>query len=273
MASREGPTRACLFLLPLTSSLLLLSGCQFTPLMNRIAVGEEPIVVFVAEAGDGSTDLFAVSPGGGPVHQLTFNRPVESHPALAPGGTMVAFLRQPLRGDSSSRQVIVMNLLNASERDVPLPAEAGAPLRLAWEAGQSALVVATDRGAWQVAAPPGRGTARRLDGPDRARADTLLGVGVGDPVFALVTACGNGGICARGPGGEEQLLAVRGEMPFRWGADSLAWFDQDRIEVRPLGAGRTRQVMWTRAPRNPRQATYAAPPRPEGAGETGLVVP
>jgi len=241
--------------------------------MNRIAVGEEPIIVLVAEAGDGSTDLFAVSPGGGPVHQLTFNRPVESHPALAPGGTMVAFLRQPLRGDSTTRQVVVMNLLSAAERDLSLPAEAGAPVGLAWDAGEAALVVATDRGTWQLAAPPGRGAARRLEGPERARADTLLAVGVGDPVFALVVTCGDGGICARGPGGEEQRLAARGTMPFRYGADSLAWFDQDRIEVRPLGAGRTRQVMWTQAPRNPRQATYAAPARPVPGGETGLVVP
>jgi len=251
----------------------LLSACQFTPLMNRIAVGEEAMVIFVAEAGDGSTDLFAVSAGGGPVHQLTFNRPVESHPALSPDGTVVAFLRQPVRGDSTTREVAVMNLVNAAERRLPLPAEAGAPLRLAWTDDGGGILVRTTTGVWQMVAPPAAPAARRLEAGELARADTLLAVGLGHPVFAVVEPCGEGGLCAAGAGGQRQELTSRGTMPFRWGADSVAWFDQDRIEVRPLGAGRSRQVMWTRAPRNPRQATHAPGPGSSRRGESGLMEP
>jgi len=241
--------------------------------MNRIAVGEEPLVVFVAEAGDGSTDLFAVSAGGGPVHQLTYNRPVESHPAVAPGAAAVAFLRQPLRADSTGRVVTVMNLLNAAERELPLPDGAGAPLGVAWDEAGTAILVRTDRGTWRLVAPPGRGDPRELTGAEAARADTVLSVGIGDPVFALVESCGEGGLCAVSAAGERQQLAVRGSMPFRWGRDSLAWFDQDRIEVRPLGSGRSRQLMWTLVPRQPRQASHGTPSGPPRQGESGLVVP
>lgn len=240
--------------------------------MNRMAVGEEPIVVFVADAADGSTDLFAVSPGGGAVHQLTYNRPVESHPALDPAGTVVAFFRQPPSGDSTARIIGVMNLLNAAEREIRLPATAGTPLRLAWDSGGRTLIVGTTRGTWAVPAPPARGAPARLEGPEAARADTLLGVPLGDPVLALAAPCGDG-ICAVLPSGEVQLLVPRGQMPFRWGADSVAWFDGDRIEVRPLGPGRSRHVMWSRPPARPRQATYArGTPGPTG-GETGLIPP
>jgi hypothetical protein len=241
--------------------------------MNRIAVGEEPIVILVGEAADGSTDLFAVSPGGGPVHQVTFNRPVESHPALNPAGTVVAFFRQPVRGDSTTREVVVLNLVNAAERRLALPEGAGAPLRLAWDRSGERLVVGTDRGIWEMAAPPARPEPSQLDGSAAASADTLLSVSLGEPAFALAEPCEGGAICAMSPAGERQVLAARGTMPFRWGTDSLAWFDQDRIEVRPLGAGRSRQVMWSRPPANPRQATYAAGPATVRPAPTGLVVP
>jgi hypothetical protein len=241
--------------------------------MNRIAVGEEPLVMFVAEAADGSTDLFAVSPGGGPVHQVTFNRPVESHPALNPAGTVVAFFRQPVRGDSTTREVVVLNLVNSAERRLALPEGAGAPLRLAWDKVGERLVVGTDRGIWEMAAPPARPEPRQLEGPAAASADTLLSVGLGEPAFALAEPCEGGAICAMSPAGERQVLAARGTGPFRWGADSLAWFDQDRIEVRPLGAGRSRQVMWSQPPDNPRQATYAAGTGAPRQVPTGLVVP
>jgi hypothetical protein len=241
--------------------------------MNRIAVGEEPLVMFVAEAADGSTDLFAVSPGGGPVHQVTFNRPVESHPALNPAGTVVAFFRQPVRGDSTTREVVVLNLVNSAERRLALPEGAGAPLRLAWDKVGERLVVGTDRGIWEMAAPPARPEPRQLEGPAAASADTLLSVGLGEPAFALAEPCEGGAICAMSPAGERQVLAARGTGPVRWGADSLAWFDQDRIEVRPLGAGRSRQVMWSQPPDNPRQATYAAGTGAPRQVPTGLVVP
>lgn len=240
--------------------------------MNRIAVGEEPFVVFVAEGTDGSTDLFAVSAGGGPVHQITYNRPVESHPALSPDGAALAFLRESFGGDSTTREVVVMNLLNAAERRVALPPAAGVPLMVAWHEAGGTLVVRTTAGAWEVAAPPAEPRPRPLDAGELARADTLLAVGIGRPVFALVEACGPG-LCAVGGEGQRQELTSRGSMPFRWGADSLAWFDQGRIEVRPLGAGRSRQVMWSREPRNPRQATYAPGVPGNRRGESGLMEP
>lgn len=241
--------------------------------MNRLAVGEEAIVIFVAEAGDGSTDLFAVAAEGGAVHQLTYNRPVESHPALSPDGGAVAFLRRPLRGDSTSDVVTVMNLLNAAERQVPLPKEAGVVQRVAWTPGGEALVVGTTTGPWRVAAPPARPAPRRLEGSEAARADTLLMVGLGSPVFAVVRDCEGDGLCVHTVGGEIEPLTERGIGAFRWGADSVAWFEQERIEIRPLGPGMSRQLIWSRVPRNPRQATYAPGSGRQRQPEAGLVTP
>ena len=260
---------------PLRVVLLLpsLLACQFTPLMNRLAVGEEPIIVFVAEAADGSTDLFAVSAGGSSVHQLTYNRPVESHPALSPDGSAVAFLRRPLRADSTGNEVTLMNLLNAAERQFPLPEEAGAVLRVAWTRDGGALVVRTTRGPWRIEAPPADADPRPLAGTEAAQADTLLAVALGQPVFALVKPCEGQGLCVHTVGGEVEPLTSRGSGAFRWGVDSVAWFEQERIEVRPLGPGLSRQVMWTRVPRNPREATYAAASGPPRQPETGLVAP
>lgn len=266
--------RNVLALTCLTPSLLAIAGCQFSPLMNRIAVGEEPIVILVGDAPDGSTDLFAASPGGGPVYQLTFNRPVESHPALAPAGTMVAFFRQPVQGDSTTRVVTVMNLLNASERELELPEGAGAPLDLAWRPSGTALLVRTTQGLYELQAPPAHPAPRRLVGEEMGRAVLEVLVAVGDPVFAIVDNCLGGGVCSYPLGvGAPQQLSPRGADPLRWGRDSVAWFDQDRLEVRPLGPGRSRHVMWTQVPAHPRQATYAPGPPRRSEGETGLVVP
>lgn len=251
-----------------------LAACQFSPLMNRIAVGQEPIVIMVGEAADGSTDLFAASPGGGPVYQITFNRPVESHPALAPSGTVVAFFRQPASGDSTGRVVTVMNLLNASERELALPDEAGAPLELAWRPTGTSLLVRTTRGVWEMQAPPAQPVPRRLVGESMGRAALDLVVAVGEPPFAIVDRCPDGGICTYALDGRApQQISPRGTGPLRWGADSVAWFDQDRLEVRPLGPGRSRHVMWTQVPANLRQATYAPGPAGPRQGESGLVVP
>lgn len=262
-------TTACL-----STALLAVAGCQFSPLMNRIAVGEEPIVVLVGDAPDGSTDLFAASPGGGPVYQITFNRPVESHPVLAPSGTVVAFFRQPVQGDSTTRVVTVMNLLNASERELELPEGAGAPLQLAWRPSGTALLVRTSRGIWELQAPPAQPVPRRLVGEEMGRAALEVVVTLGSPAFAIVDRCQDGGICSFPLDGRApQQISARGNDPLRWGADSVAWFDQDRLEVRPLGPGRSRHVMWTQVPPRPRQATYAPGPARRPEGETGLVVP
>lgn len=241
--------------------------------MNRLAPGEEPIVVFVGEAGDGSTDLFAVSAGGGTVYQLTYNRPVESRPALSPDGAAVAFLRRPLRDDGAGAEVTVMNLLNAAERQLPLPAEAGAPVAVAWSRDGRALLARTGTGIWRLDAPPADPAPRALAGAEATAADSLLGILLGSPAFARVEPCEAGGFCVRTAEGELGPLTATGREPFRWGADSVAWFDGERIEVRPLGPGRSRHLIWTQPPRNPREATYAAAVGPPPPRETGLVPP
>jgi hypothetical protein len=231
-------------------------------------------VIFVGEASDGSTDLFAASPGGGSVHQITFNRPVESHPTLAPSGTAVAYFRQPVSGDSTTRIVIVMNLVNAAERELELPPDAGAPLGITWRPSGTALLVRTTRGIWEMQPPPADPAPRRLVDELMGRAALQVAVTVGDPPFAIVDDCPDGGVCSYPlDGSAPQKISPAGTGPFRWGADSVAWFDQDRIEVRPLGPGRSRHVMWTQAPARPRQGTYAAGSGGPRQPETGLVIP
>jgi hypothetical protein len=75
--------------------LLLLgtAGCNFSPLMNRIEVGQEPFVVVVGEGADGRADLFAVSSGGGEMTQLTYTTLLEVGPRLTPEGALLGFIR------------------------------------------------------------------------------------------------------------------------------------------------------------------------------------
>ena len=98
------------------------------------------------------------------------------------------------------------------------------------------------------------------DDPRRGGADTALAVLLGDPPVARVVPCPAdltaAGFCAEAVDGTSQPLGAAVSEPFRWGTDSLGYFDGERLMVRPLAGGRARLLAWHRAPANARQATY-----------------
>jgi DNA-directed RNA polymerase subunit beta len=71
-----------------------------------------------------------------------------------------------------------------------------------------------------------------LDATTAAQADSALMVRLGTPAFARAEMCSDRGICVTGPSGIPSRVSVSGSSPFRWGSDSLAWFDGDRIMIR-----------------------------------------
>jgi hypothetical protein len=236
--------------------LLGAAGCNFSPLMNQIEVGEEPFVVVVGEGADGRADLFAVSSGGGALRQLTFTTLLERGPQLTPEGAILAFLRMRDTLATTPREVVVMNLLNGSERRLALPAEAGQPQALGWSDDQTTLYVRTDRGAWALSAPPAEPNARPAK-PGDAMADTALALWLGSPRFARVIPC-DSGVCVETLRGDTAQLSATGRDPFRWGTDSVAWFDGERLMVRSLGPGLPRRLEWSSAPTGVRDGAYAA---------------
>ena len=238
---------------------VILAACRVTPLSNRIAVGEEPFVIFVGEGPGGVTDLFASAASGGEVVQLTFSRERESSPALDPTGSIVAFLRRPVR-DEERTYLVVMNLQSGAERETHVPTALGAPGRVGWTADGDHIVVAAELGVLETAAPPDLLELAPLpsSGSVRAGAESALAVLLGEPVFARVVPCAMGagrGICVEA-GGRLQSLVEDGRDPVRWGRDSLGYFRDDVLWVRPLGGGRPRRLHWSRAPANPREPTY-----------------
>ena len=240
------------YLLPLT---LLVLGCKMSlsPVKNRIGIGVEPYVIFDGDGEDGQGDLYAASTSGGSTFRLTFSRAHESNPALSPNGAMLAFIRGPLAADSSSQRVWIMNLLNGSERELP----AINPRQVAWSRDGSTLFVTTPAGVFAIPAPPVAPSLALLSGSEAAAADSALAVQLGDPVIAIVEPChGPSGLCASGNGAEPQRITDRGRAAFRWGADSVGYFVDDVVEVRPLGGGTTRQVRWANMPAHPRTATH-----------------
>ncbi|MFZ5623335.1 MAG: TolB family protein [Gemmatimonadota bacterium] len=253
----------------LTGVVLLGSACSsaLSPLKNKIKVGEEDFAVFAADGPGGQSDLFAVLAAGGSVHQLTFTQLAEDAPALSPDGGGVAFLRARAGADSGSRRVWVMNLLNGAERELPLPDGAGAPSEVAWSRDGRSIYVRTDAGLYRVAAPPADPAPARVSGTDSLAADSALALVLGDPPLARVTPCpaGVAGICVTTVTGETQVLEKEGRDPTRWGPDSLGFFvgDGNDFEVRPLGGGRSRRLLWKRVPNGAHHMTYArALPRP-----------
>ena len=247
---------------------LLLAGCQdtFYPLKNRITPGLDPFVVFAAEGQGGARELWAAHTGGGTVYQLTYTLGDESAPALAPTGGVLAFIRSTARGDSAGRRIWFMNLVTGAERDLPSLPDASIPSRLAFSADGARLYARTPTGLWGIDAPPLPSAPRRLAGADSLAADSALTVYLGDPPFARIAACvaRTGWICAFPPGKEETPLQEGGVEPVRWGPDSVGYLVGGRLIVRSGGAGRSREVMWTRVPPNPESPTYApaTPPRP-----------
>jgi hypothetical protein len=235
-------------------------ACSFSPLANRIEVGEEAFVVLVATGPDGMTDLHAVPAGGGTTARITFTPMVESSPALSRGGDVVAFLRGADSLPDTPRDLVVMNLLNGAERTLPVPVAAGHIDRLAWSEDGTALLLATATGSWAITAPPATPVATQLDGAAREAADSALTTWLGRPRFARAFNCPAGqGVCLIGPSGDTAVLASRGRDPFAWGQDSVGWFEGDAMYVRSLGPATPRPVsLGQRGPTGARQGTYAA---------------
>ncbi len=229
----------------------LVLGCGLSPIDHRIKLGEEPFVVFVGEGNDHNTDLFTTTTSGGHVYQLTFTRVIEAAPALANGGTMVAFLRMRDTMPSTRRDLVIMNLENGAEKTVPLPASAGPARSMGWSAGDSVVYVRTDRGLWQANVPASGTAASTVPASDTLVASQATAAWLGQPPFAEAIPCPTG-ICLIGPRHDTTALSATGHDPMRWGRDSVAWFEGSEIVVRSLGAGRARRVVLKDAPANPR---------------------
>jgi hypothetical protein len=236
-------------------------GCSFSPLANRIDIGEEAFVVLVATGADGFVDLHAVPAGGGTTARITFTPLVESHPALSRGGDVLAFLRGRDTLPETPRDLVVMNLLNGAERTLPVPEAAGRIERLAWSDDGTQLLLATATGTWAITAPPAKAVAEQLDGDARDVADSALTTWLGRPRFARAFNCPEGqGVCLVGPSGDTAVIASRGRDAFAWGRDSVGWFEGDAMYVRSLGPATARPVsLGQRGPTGARQGTYAAP--------------
>lgn len=244
--------------------LLVGTGCGLTPLDRRIAVGEDPFLIFVAEGIDGATDLFASTPAGENAIQLTFTRQAEQLPALAPGGTMVAYVR----GDTAAGlSFVVLNLLSGAERDLPLPDSFGLPTALGWTRDGAAIALRTPRGVMMTDAPPGQLGFYPVTDQLTPSADSALAVLLGEPPFARVVDCEAGDafaeegrtLCVESTNGEQSLLVAGATNPMRWGRDSVAYQIETRIVIRPLGGGRSRQIEWRGPQTEPRSATLFLP--------------
>lgn len=246
---------------------ILFSGCGLSPLTNKIEVGREPVIILAGESR-GQTDLFALAPSGGEPVRVTFTRMRESAPSLHPAGASVAFLRRPETAiDSSPATFVVLNLLNTAERTAELPASIGVPRRIGWNVEGSTVYVLGDLGIAQSAAPPAelRFTSVDIGDPRWAAADSATSVLLGDPPVARVETCAKDCItaaakpwCVVSPDGTRQELG-RVITPFRWGSDSLAWFEADRLLVYALAGGRPRRIEWTSELRRPREGSYWEP--------------
>jgi hypothetical protein len=245
---------------PLMLTSLILVSCHGTlsPLSNRIKVGEEAFVVLVADGEDHAGDLFAVPASGGNAFQVTFTRVDESRPALSPDGYVVAFARGGLRAGTPT-SVALLNLVNGAERRVELP-EGVTVQRIGWSADGAEIYIRSGSGDYVAAAPPAPAGLRPVAAGDSALADSALAVLLGAPPFAAAVPCAAGsGLCVR-VAGVETILDADGLAPLRWGGDSVAYFVNSALVVRPLGPGRLRRIAWNRELPHPREATYTAGP-------------
>ncbi|MEO5799938.1 MAG: hypothetical protein ABIZ70_07850 [Gemmatimonadales bacterium] len=237
--------------------LLTAAACNLSPLRNRIKVGEEPIVVFVGEGVDGNTDLFVVPASGGTIVQLTFTPLHESMPRINARGDAVAFVRTRDTVKSAPTEVILMNLLNGAERQLPVPDSAGPITLIAWGGNGNTLYVRSARGSWLLSTPPEPPRATAATGAEVARADSFFQLWVGTPPFAYLTRCAEGGICAQGPNVKATSLTTEGHDPLLWGVDSVAWFEGDGMVIRGIGPGSVRRMLWKHPPGHPRDGSYS----------------
>jgi hypothetical protein len=241
----------------LTAYVLPLTSCgTLPPLRDKIDVGRESYAIFVGGSGM-SGDLYAVRANGGPVFQFTFTTVAELRPALAPNGTDVAFLRGLSLRDSTPASLWVMNLLNGAERELKLPKGAAPPSRVAWSPDGGLLIVQAGNELYRLDAPPARPNAQPIPAAERAAAESILSVLLGDPVFARVMPCKRPeDLCVIPRSGRSGILAQAASDPVRWGTDSVAFFAGELLQIRPLARGRPRLLNWSHAPARPRQVTF-----------------
>lgn len=232
-----------------------LLGCRGTlsPLSNKLKVGQESYIVFVADGEDGKGDLFASPADGGKTFQVTFTRVDERAPALSPDGALLAFLRSRSAGDSSY-SLVVMNLLNGAERRTDAPDGATA---VSWSGDGSFVYLRAGSSLLTTPAPPGALSLKPVAQPQFAGADSSFQVIFGDPPLGQASPCDSGGgVCARLATGESLTLSTEASNPVRWSSDSVAYMEGGTFVVRPLAGGRTRTIRWSTDPKNPRGLTY-----------------
>jgi hypothetical protein len=225
---------------------------SLSPIQNKIQVGEEAYAVFAADGEGGMGDLYAVRATGGPTFPITFSRVDESAPALSPDGSMLAFVRARSVRDSTT-ELWVMNLLNGAERRLGAPAPVVRVTRAGWSRDGRTLYARSDHGTFRVAAPPAPPAPAWVDRTD-AEADSALMIILGDPPFARAEPCARQpGLCAVDRSGVTTVLSGDGYDAARWGDDSVGYFSENVLLVRPLGGGSLRQINFLRAPVRPRQ--------------------
>jgi hypothetical protein len=222
-------------------------GCRgsLSPLSNRLQIGQEPYVVFAAAGEEGVGDLFASSTAGGAVFQVTFTRVDERLPALSPSGILLAFVRAAAPGTQARASLVVMNLLNGAERRVEL--EGKSIDAVAWSADGNHLFIRGADGIEVTAAPPAPLALTPVPTAQLAAADSLFRILLGDPPQAEAVPCAGAGLCARFADGHEQPITPTGSSPVRWPGDSLLYREGERWVVRPLGGGKSRDLVWQKS--------------------------
>jgi hypothetical protein len=251
---------------PLSIAVLLLVGAcsgSLPPLRGQIEVGRDAYAVFVAGSSPAGGDLYAVRAEGGQALPITFTNVGEMRPRLSPDGMSIVFLRGRSLTDSTPATIWVMNLLTGAERDLTLPKGAGLPAAAAWADGGRTIVVATGTELYWFGAPPAEADPRLVSAAERPAAESSLAVLLGDPAIGRVVPCPeHGALCVQSDSGTPALLAQGARDALPWGTDSVAYFVGDEVEIRPLGAGRTRRLAMDAPPR-PRQMTaFTGLPKP-----------
>jgi len=239
--------------------IVLAAACRGTlsPLSNRIEIGQESYIVFAADGEDGMGDLFASAPLGGPAWQITFSRVDERLPALSPDGVMLAFDRGRLPGDTATRSVVVMNLLNGSEREVIAPGVLH-PQAIGWSTDGRRVVVRGASGTVAVPVPPASAEPVAATAEESAQ----LGVRLGEDLAAEARVCSGGsGVCVVLSNGDEITLDSAAVSPVAWYGDSVAYLRSGQWVIHPLAGGHTRLLRWERVVINPRSISRFRAPR------------
>lgn len=245
------------------SALVVLTSCRISmsPLQNRLAPGEEPFAVFVANGEAGLGDLYALRADGGTTIPITYTRVRELAPSLSPAGTALAFIRETVAGNPTTRRVVVLNLLNGNEALIPGTRQ---PAAVAWSADGTTLYIRTGGEVLAAAAPPAEPRVRALDSLESAHADSAFWALLGTPAFGRAVECPESGVCVVLADGSRNVLAADGRGAVRWGSDSVGYFVGAGFVVRPLGAGRAREVKLIPPREDPREMTFY--PGPAGPG-------